>query len=206
MNRRHIPGEDIRTLGDISFAPALTEALLPQTDYDVDRWLFVPCRYEEYRYLLGTRGARPLICLGINPSTARPDALDPTLQSAQRITLNNGYDAFIMLNVYAQRATRPEDMERTFNPALHRENLAALDYALSLQPSPVIWAAWGTLIEKRPYLWDCLRDIARLAQARGAAWVCCGRRSKAGHPHHPLYLRKDEPLVPFDLQDYLRAR
>ena len=108
----HIPTTDTRELGDISFETALEEAMLPSPEYDTARWLFVPNTYTEYRYILGTRGKNPLICIGVNPSTAAPDHLDPTLQSVQRIALNNGYDSFVMLNVYAQRATSPENMDR----------------------------------------------------------------------------------------------
>ena len=109
----HIPTVDIRQLGDISFDRQLALARQPNRDYDVDRWLFVPNTYTEYRYILGTRGKKPLICVGINPSTARPGALDPTLKSVERIARNSGFDSFIMFNVYAQRATSPDDMERT---------------------------------------------------------------------------------------------
>ena len=205
IGTRHIPGRDIRELGDISFERELAEALRPSPDYDVRRWLFVPNTYTEYRYILGTRGQRPLICIGINPSTARPDALDPTLKSVQRIALGNGFDSFIMFNVYAQRATSPDDMERECNPVLHRENLAAFRYVLSLSERPVIWAAWGTIIEKRPYLPACVRDMVRAGQEYGAQWVCCGKRSAKGHPHHPLYLRSDEKLQPFDIAGYLQS-
>ena len=108
----HIPTCDTAQQDIQSFSLALEEALLPQADYDVDRWLYVPNRYCDYRYILGTRGSRPLICVGINPSTAAPNDLDNTLKSVERIALGNGYDSFIMFNVYAQRATRPDDMER----------------------------------------------------------------------------------------------
>ena len=103
----HIPQGTTDTVALELFEPALDAALRPSPDYDVSRWLYVPNTYSEYRYILGTRGQKSLICVGINPSTAAPDALDPTLQSAQRIALNNGYDSFLMFNVYAQRATRP---------------------------------------------------------------------------------------------------
>ena len=106
----HIPQSTTDVLQLELFDPALEAALQPAADYDVSRWLYVPNTYSEYRYILGTRGERPLICIGINPSTAAPDALDPTLQSVQRIALANGYDSFLMFNVYAQRATRPDDM------------------------------------------------------------------------------------------------
>ena len=115
---QHIPTMDIRTLGNIGFDGQLRLAMEPNEEYDVDKWLFVPNTYTEYRYILGTRGENPLICIGINPSTARPGALDPTLKSVERIALRNGFDSFIMFNVYAQRATSPDDMEWTLNAEL----------------------------------------------------------------------------------------
>ena len=201
----HIPQGTTDTVALELFDPALDAALRPSPDYDVSRWLYVPNTYSEYRYILGTRGQKPLICVGINPSTAAPDALDPTLQSAQRIALNNGYDSFLMFNVYAQRATRPDDMEPECNLALHRENMRAFDYALSLDAAghPAVWAAWGTIIEKRNYLPTCVRDMIALGHERGAQWFSAGKRSKKGHPHHPLYLRKDSPLDPFDVESYV---
>ena len=141
----HIPQGPTAALDLEPFDEALAAALRPAPDYDAARWLYVPNHYSEYRYILGTRGRKPLICMGINPSTAAPDALDPTLQSAQRIALSNGYDSFLMFNVYAQRATRPDDMERTCNPMLRRENAAAFRWALerTREGSPAVWAAWG---------------------------------------------------------------
>ena len=107
----HIPKSTTHEIGVLKFTDALNEALLPSPDYDVERWLYVPNAYSEYRYILGTRGKNPLICVGINPSTAAPDDLDNTLKSVERIAIHNGYDSFIMFNVYAQRATSPDDME-----------------------------------------------------------------------------------------------
>ena len=69
----------------------------------------------------------------------------------------------------------------------------------------MVWAAWGTIIEKRDYLWPCLRDMIALGEAAGARWVTCGKRSAAGHPHHPLYLRADAVPEPFDVAAYAAA-
>ena len=202
----HIPQGPTNALDLEPFDEALAAALRPSADYDIERWLYVPNHYSEYRYILGTRGLKPLICIGINPSTAAPDALDPTLQSAQRIALSNGYDSFLMFNVYAQRATRPDDMERSCNPVLHGENRKAFQYLLSLSPAPALWAAWGNIIEKRGYLMDCLGDFAADAQAAGAKWFTAGPPLKSGHPHHPLYLKGTTPLLPFDIRAYLENR
>lgn len=201
----HIPTCETNQLELVLFDQALEAANQPNPNYDITKWLYVPNFYSEYRYILGTRGVKPLICVGINPSTAAPDDLDNTLKSVERVAHHNGYDSFIMFNVYAQRATNPDDMELTYNQALHAENMRAFDYALSLDRTgtPAIWAAWGTIIEKRDYLPACVRDMIDIGNAHSAAWFSAGKKSKKGHPHHPLYLRKDSPLEPFDVDGYL---
>ena len=199
----HVPSGDTAVLELVRFEDALAAAERPNPDYDITKWIYAPNYYSEYRYILGTRGEKPLICVGINPSTAAPDDLDNTLKSVERVARFNGYDSFLMFNVYAQRATDPDDMERACNTALHAENMKAFDYVLSLSEAPAVWAAWGTVIEKRDYLPACVRDMIALGEARGARWYSAGKRSKKGHPHHPLYLRKDSLLEPFDVAGYL---
>ena len=201
----HIPKGTTLDLELVTFQQALEAANTPSGDYDITKWLYAPNFYSEYRYILGTRGQKPLICIGINPSTAQPDDLDNTLKSVQRIALGNGYDSFLMFNVYAQRATDPDAMEKVCNPLLHRENMEAFRYVLSLSDSPAIWAAWGAVIEKRGYLKDCVRDMLDIGRKYGAQWYCAGAITKKGHPHHPLYLRKDEKLRPFDVEHYLSS-
>ena len=199
----HIPACETRELEVLSFRDALAAAETPNADYDIGKWLYAPNFYSEYRYILGTRGENPLICIGINPSTARPDCLDNTLKSVERIALGNGYDSFIMFNVYAQRATNPDTMEKTCNLTLHRENMEAFRYVLSISRQPAVWAAWGAIVEKRGYLMRCLQDMVSIGNEYGAGWFCAGAISKKGHPHHPLYLRKDEKLRSFDMEQYL---
>ena len=199
----HIPKGATAQLQLLTFQQALDAANTPSPDYDIEKWLYAPNFYSEYRYILGTRGGNPLICIGINPSTAEPDNLDNTLKSVERIALGNGFDSFIMFNVYAQRATNPDAMEKVYNPLLHKENLEAFRYVMSISDKPAIWAAWGAIIEKRKYLPDCVRDMLAVGEEYGARWYCAGAITKKGHPHHPLYLRKDEKLKPFDVSAYL---
>ena len=203
----HIPSSASQAIEILDFETAL--ALSGQGDaYDRDEWLYVPDFYTEYRYILGTRGINPLICIGVNPSTAEPGNLDNTLKSVSRIAGGNGYDSWIMFNVYAQRATRPEDMDRVCNDRLHEANMEAFRYILSHVGegvSPAVWAAWGAVIEKRPYLPGCVRDMVAIGEEYGARWLSAGKISVKGHPHHPLYLRKDEKTVPFDVKGYLET-
>ena len=199
----HIPSVTTDKIELVTFQQALEAANRPSSDYDIGKWLYAPPFYSEYRYILGTRGKNPLICIGINPSTAEPDNLDNTLKSVERIALGNGFDSFIMFNVYAQRATNPDTMERNCNEMLHKENLEAFRYVLSISEKPAVWAAWGAIIEKRKYLSACVRDMLTVGEEYGASWYCAGAITKKGHPHHPLYLRKDEKIKPFDVSTYL---
>ena len=202
----HIPTKTLTEQEIVPFSAALHEQETAAVSYDRAAWLYVPHSYLDYRYILGTRGKNPLICIGINPSTAAPGDLDNTLKSVERIAHGNGYDSFIMFNVYAQRATDPDAMDTVRNEALHRENMAAFDYVLSLYGAghtPAVWAAWGTIIEKRDYLIPTVRDMIAVGEQYGAVWYSVGARSKKGHPHHPLYLRKDAVTEPFDISAYL---
>ncbi len=200
----HIPSAATVDMEILTFEEALRET---NGTFDREKWLYVPDRYDEYRYILGTRGKNPLIAIGINPSTAAPEALDNTLKSVERIAHANGYDSFVMFNVYAQRATDPDHMETVYNPRLHAENMKAFEYVLQFSgESPSIWAAWGTLIMKRDYLRGCVGDMIAIGEKYGARWFTCGARSKnGGHPHHPLYLKKDAALDAMDVSAYLAS-
>ena len=77
----HIPSVTTDKLELVTFDEALAAANTPSDNYNIEKWLYAPNFYSEYRYILGTRGKNPLICIGINPSTAEPDNLDNTLKS-----------------------------------------------------------------------------------------------------------------------------
>lgn len=202
----HIPESESTKIKTLTFDEARVSKAdeTEKSSYDREKWIYIPDFYSEYRYILGTRGKKPLITIGINPSTAEPDNLDNTLKSVERIAHGNGFDSFVMFNVYAQRATNPDDMDKIFNEALHEENMKAFRWVLENSgENPTVWAAWGTIVEKRDYLKRCLSDMVKIGEEFGARWVSVGKRSVKGHPHHPLYLRKDSLTEDFDMNEYL---
>ena len=199
----HIPTKESQKVEILTFDEA-REHRDESARYDREKWLYIPDFYSEYRYILGTIGKKPLITIGINPSTAEPDNLDNTLKSVERIARGNGFDSFVMFNIYAQRATNPDHMDRELNTALHCENMKAFRFILERSgEAPAIWAAWGAIVEKRPYLKKCLSDMVEAGNEYGACWYKAGKVSVKGHPHHPLYLKKDSPLEAFDMTAYL---
>ena len=194
---RHVPKSTTLSSQVLSFEEALESSEEGQLNYDSKKWVYVPNSYDEYRYILGTRGNNPLIVIGANPSTAAPDNLDPTLKSAQRIAKSNGYDSFLMLNVYPQRSTDPKLMEKDVNEFLLGENIKAFEYTLTLSPSKDVWCAWGNVIENREYMKKGVRLEIEAGNKLGANWLCAGEVLKSGNPHHPLYLKADTKLNPF---------
>ncbi|WP_282746545.1 DUF1643 domain-containing protein [Peptostreptococcus stomatis] len=178
-------------------------------NYDGSKWIYYPEFYTQYRYVLGTKGNKPIIVIGINPSTAGPNDLDNTMKSVDRLASYNGYDSYIMLNVYAQRATNPSDMDMILNKKLHKENRKAFKWVFKnifykLKSEPIIWAAWGTNIYKRSYLKGCLKDIVALSKSFNSKWYNAGELTEKGHPRHPLYLPKDTRFEPFDIDSYIK--
>lgn len=66
-------------------------------------------------------------------------------------------------------------------------------------------AAWGELIETRPYLFQMLEVIVPVTDASGCNWVSLGDFLKSGHPRHPSRASYDWPLQSFDVGNYRRA-
>jgi hypothetical protein len=159
-----------------------------------ENWIYEHTPGNQARFVLGEPGVKNLICFGINPSTAEPGKLDPTLTRVKKI----------MLNVYAQRATNPNDMHNEIRTDFHAENLSHIANVLKTY-NGTIWAAWGTLINKRPYLKYCLNNIGQLSGHYAHPWVTMGQCSKAGHPHHPLYLKLDAPFDAFSVPNYIKV-
>ena len=169
-------------------------------------WVYSKNSDNSARFTLGVEAKNVMFCFGINPSTAKPNKLDNTLKSVVRIAERHDYDGWLMLNVYPQRATNPKDLHMQMNVKLHEANLKHIERALQTYRGHIqILAAWGTLINKRKYLKDCLKDIYYLFEKYDCEWVCVGQPSKAGHPHHPLYISNSERLKPFLIKQYIQT-
>jgi len=162
-------------------------------------WLYENTKDNKARFVLGEKGERPLICFGVNPSTAIPDKLDRTLTQVQRKSMGIGYDGWIMFNLYPQRATNPKDLHKELVNDIHNKNLKVIKKIFSHYPNSTIWAAWGGIIKKRAFLKDCLKDIVSV-MPKTVNWVHIAAKK---HPHHPLYLKKDSRFISFDINKYL---
>lgn len=153
------------------------------------------------RFSLGYCSKSPLLCIGVNPSTASPEKLDPTIKSVARIAKNNSSDGWIMINLYPQRSTNPNKIHQQLDDTIYHQNLYIIKSILDKYAISEIWAAWGTLITKRTFLSKCLSDIYSITSEYN--WITFGSTSKDGHPHHPLYLNSHASKTKFNIIEYL---
>jgi serine/threonine protein phosphatase 1 len=147
---------------------------------------------DHVRFMLGEAGNNPIICFGINPSTANDIEDDPTISRIKKIAAENNFDGWVMLNLYPQRATNPDDIHKEADKALILKNVEIIRSVFKAYPDALILASWGDAIEKRNYLKDCLEAIISIDYDR--RWVCRGELTSKGNPRHQLYVANNTPL------------
>jgi len=167
-------------------------------------WIYERNIDNSSRYILGEIGVKNLIVIGVNPSTSEPNNLDQTLKNVKTRSNLSGFDCWLMINLYPQRTTNPSSIHKNKDIELFAENLRKIKNVF--YPKCTIWAAWGTLINKRSYLFESLEHIYKLSMPFDSNWISFGNKSKDGHPHHPLYLRHDLQPENFDIKSYLERK
>lgn len=179
------------------------------------KWSIAPNIYEgddvHKRFVLGVSGRNPLICFGINPSTANNQFADKTLHMVEKIASLNDYDGWLMLNIYPQRSTDPNGLDHARNEELHIQNLKHITTVLK-RGDLSLWAAWGKPIMTRGYLVECLWDINHLATKYSCRWIAFGKEENGivkcttadGHPRHPSRLPLASKYTGYEVTPYFK--
>jgi hypothetical protein len=123
--------------------------------------------------------------IGLNPSTADETKNDPTVRRCIGFAKAFGFGALCMMNLFAFRATKPEDMMNHPDPVGSDNDKWLQECA---REAKVVVAAWGTL---GAYI-D--RDIAVCRLIPNLKCLCPREKSL---PPHPLYLPSDSTLIDF---------
>lgn len=151
--------------------------------------IYDSARDDLWRFTLGKTGARPLLVVGLNPSTATQEAADTTVAKVETVAARSGFDGFVMLNLYPVRATDYRELPADVNRQAFATNLAKIEAVVAGVPDPVLWAAWGNPVEHHSFFMDA-RDALRERLARYAPkWQCFGAPTTRGHPRHPSRLQ-----------------
>jgi len=155
-------------------------------------------RDDQWRYTLGRTGTNPLLIIGLNPSTATQEKLDPTVTRVEKVAQQCGFDGFVMLNLYPVRATYPKDLTPEVDADAYKRNLEAIEKVVAQYPTPTIWAAWGETIKQRPYLTRARDDLFQRLKKYAPKWRRFGELTVNGHPRHPRSLDYSWTLEPYE--------
>lgn len=147
----------------------------------------------DWRDALFPEPEKPVAWIGLNPSTADEASLDPTLRRIKAFSAGWGFNSFRMLNLFAFRATEPEDMKAARDPVGPENDAALIEHTEGCRYVVCAWGNDGAF-------------SGRAAAVIGALWAAgrslvALRITGAGHPGHPLYLPAKLQPFPFPLSN-----
>ena len=143
---------------------------------------FSRCR--RWRYLLWRRWdeAKPAAnFLMLNPSTADEVQLDPSCTRARNYAVRRGFGSLLVTNIFAWRATDPEEMKAVRDPVGRGNDAAILRAAREAAIVVCAWGNHGAHGERGSKVLDLLK-------ANSVELNYLRINKATGHPAHPLYL------------------
>lgn len=160
---------------------------------------------DECRFTLGKTGKRNLIAVGLNPSTATKEKSDTTVAKVAAVAGRNGFDGFVMLNLYPIRSTDFNALPENVDSLVFAENLRQIGMLIASQETPVIWAAWGESIHARKYFVAAVNSLFEMTANNHISWRHFGALTSSGHPRHPSRLHYSWEFLDFDILKYAKT-
>lgn len=127
--------------------------------------------------------------IGLNPSTATHLKLDPTIRRCVSFAQGWNCGTLYMLNAFAYRATKPQDMKKAFEPVGAQNDKWIVNIASNCSIVIVAWGNHGEFARR------CDHVLALLAKNKIVPF-CLGQNAN-GTPKHPLYLPASTQPVPY---------
>ena len=155
---------------------------------------------DAWRYALGVSGERPLLVIGLNPSTATQEKADPTVARVRKVAALHGYDGFVMLNLYPVRATDYRTLPTSVNRVAFGRNLRAIEGILTQTKEPRIWATWGQSVVHHWYFLRSRDQLVERLAKYDPVWLRLGDLTSTGHPRHASRLAYSWRLVPYEVE------
>jgi len=161
-----------------------------------------PCgkyRYNLWRSWFSANVIEPeagtVLFVMLNPSTADASEDDATIRKCIGFAKKWGQGGITVVNVFGLRATDPAELFKADDPVGPDNDRAIREAAKSHE---LVVAAWGTNAAK-----VSRARVQRVRNMLGRRLLCL-KKSKDGHPWHPLYVPYSKALEPFDDVDFPR--
>ncbi len=152
----------------------------------------------QYRYVLTrhipqlVRHVKPCLFVMLNPSKATAELDDPTICRCMGFADTWKCTSLTVVNLYALRATDPKELARHPSP-IGADNDKHLSEQLEAHwNTGVVVVAWGANKAARHH-----KLINTMTTLSGK--VSCLGINKDGSPKHPLYVKADQPLIPWSM-------
>ena len=142
----------------------------------------------QYRYALWRiwDNTKPVVLfVGLNPSTADEHVNDSTLNKCIHFAASWGFGGVYMANLFAYRATEPEDMKRAKDPIGTDNDRWLMKLTKRCDLVVAAWGNHGTFLDRS----------AAVKQQLGA--LNCLKQNKSGEPAHPLYQPNTSSYKPY---------
>lgn len=144
---------------------------------------FSSCR--KYRYHLTQvwdNSKSNLIWLLLNPSTADEVKNDPTVERCEKRARMWGFGGVEVFNIFAYRATDPQDMRNASDPVGPDNDYWMRNFALKSRDTTAVvaWGDHGKYMNRGEHVLELLKEHKAKFKAL--------KINSSGHPSHPLYL------------------
>lgn len=118
-----------------------------------------------------------VLFVGLNPSTADENTDDPTLIRCMNYAKSWGYGGVCMANLFAFRATQPEDMKSAADPIGSGNDKWLKKLSGDAGLVVAAWGNDGSFLGRSDQVRSLISDLH------------CLKINKSGEPAHPLYQR-----------------
>lgn len=170
--------------------PSIMELATVRQEGNSTAWAYFSSD-RKHRYLLGRtwNNKLPSLIVGmLNPSIADAYVLDPTIKRVVSFAKRDGFGSIVIWNTCSLVATNPKDLLKADDKTSH-VNDAAIRHACERIGKIVLAAGKPPSrdvesIIRRSYFIASEHPVYRF-----------GATTKDGWPRHPLYLRRDTPIV-----------
>ena len=142
----------------------------------------------KYRYVL-TRIwdlTKPRIMfIGLNPSTANENEPDNTITKVRKVAAFNGYGGFYMCNLFGIISAKPEILLTHPDPRGEQD-----DYIMNVHE----------LVNATCFCWGTFKQAKLRAEVMVHYFgdeALCFKKTKHGHPWHPLYCLDKTTLIKY---------
>ena len=115
------------------------------------------------------------VFIGLNPSVANEEQLDPTTRICRNYTQSWGCKRYVMLNVFSWIDSDPAAMKRAIEPIGPDTSRIIKEFCRNARTIVACWGTHATYLQREKAVLEMLRPYD----------LYCLKLTAGGHPHHP---------------------